>query len=90
MAIRPLSLALIFLTLIHFTKFPTSYAQTKGKAVTVLSIDGGGVRGIIPGTILGHLESKIQVHIKMFLTNIYSSYLRNFIILYLACIQQTP
>ncbi|KAK6128961.1 hypothetical protein DH2020_037304 [Rehmannia glutinosa] len=28
--------------------------------VTVLSIDGGGIRGIIPGTILGHLESKLQ------------------------------
>nr|CAD1826268.1 unnamed protein product [Ananas comosus var. bracteatus] len=28
--------------------------------VTVLSIDGGGVRGIIPGTILAFLESKLQ------------------------------
>ncbi|KAK4393328.1 Patatin-like protein 3 [Sesamum angolense] len=28
--------------------------------VTVLSIDGGGIRGIIPGTILAHLESKLQ------------------------------
>ncbi|KAE9466833.1 hypothetical protein C3L33_01219, partial [Rhododendron williamsianum] len=27
---------------------------------TVLSIDGGGVRGIIPGTLLGFLESKLQ------------------------------
>ncbi|XP_056169574.1 uncharacterized protein LOC115685894 [Syzygium oleosum] len=31
-----------------------------GKIVTVLSIDGGGVRGIIPGTILAFLESKLQ------------------------------
>ncbi|KAJ6843394.1 patatin-like protein 2 [Iris pallida] len=31
-----------------------------GKLVTVLSIDGGGVRGIIPGVILGFLESKLQ------------------------------
>ncbi|PIA35600.1 hypothetical protein AQUCO_03500155v1 [Aquilegia coerulea] len=28
--------------------------------VTILSIDGGGVRGIIPGTILAFLESKLQ------------------------------
>ncbi|XP_057500789.1 patatin-like protein 2 [Actinidia eriantha] len=33
---------------------------TMGKNVTVLSIDGGGIRGIIPGTILGFLESKLQ------------------------------
>ncbi|THG20704.1 patatin-like protein 2 [Camellia sinensis] len=33
---------------------------TKGKMVTVLSIDGGGVRGIIPGTLLASLESKLQ------------------------------
>ncbi|XP_077241046.1 patatin-like protein 2 [Tasmannia lanceolata] len=31
-----------------------------GEMVTVLSIDGGGVRGIIPGTILAFLESKLQ------------------------------
>ncbi|GMY11718.1 patatin-like protein 2 isoform X3 [Fagus crenata] len=28
--------------------------------VTVLSIDGGGIRGIIPGTLLGFLETKLQ------------------------------
>ncbi|KAM7507065.1 hypothetical protein LguiA_017518 [Lonicera macranthoides] len=28
--------------------------------VTVLSIDGGGIRGIIPGTVLAFLESKLQ------------------------------
>jgi hypothetical protein len=33
----------------------------KGKIVTVLSIDGGGIRGIIPATILAFLESKLQV-----------------------------
>ena len=33
----------------------------EGKMVTVLSIDGGGIRGIIPGTLLGFLESKLQV-----------------------------
>ncbi|XP_020255281.1 patatin-like protein 2 [Asparagus officinalis] len=31
-----------------------------GNLITVLSIDGGGVRGIIPGTILAFLESKLQ------------------------------
>ncbi|KAJ1396302.1 Patatin-like phospholipase domain [Sesbania bispinosa] len=29
--------------------------------ITVLSIDGGGVRGIIPGVILEYLESQLQV-----------------------------
>ncbi|KAK9109752.1 hypothetical protein Sjap_017812 [Stephania japonica] len=33
---------------------------TLGKTITVLSIDGGGVRGIIPGIMLGYLESKLQ------------------------------
>ncbi|XP_072992582.1 patatin-like protein 2 [Typha latifolia] len=31
-----------------------------GKMITVLSIDGGGIRGLIPGTILAYLESKLQ------------------------------
>ncbi|OAY70667.1 patatin-like protein 2 [Ananas comosus] len=31
-----------------------------GKMITVLSIDGGGIRGLIPGTILVYLESKLQ------------------------------
>ncbi|KAI3895896.1 hypothetical protein MKW98_025687 [Papaver atlanticum] len=33
---------------------------SEGKMVTVLSIDGGGVRGLIPATILEFLESKLQ------------------------------
>ncbi|KAK2967545.1 hypothetical protein RJ640_030416, partial [Escallonia rubra] len=33
---------------------------TKAKIVTILSIDGGGIRGIIPGTLLAFLESKLQ------------------------------
>ncbi|PRQ47915.1 putative phospholipase A(2) [Rosa chinensis] len=37
-----------------------SIGLAKRKMVTVLSIDGGGIRGIIPGTILGFLESKLQ------------------------------
>ncbi|KAF3320785.1 patatin-like protein 2 [Carex littledalei] len=31
-----------------------------GNTVTVLSIDGGGIRGLIPGTILVYLESQLQ------------------------------
>ncbi|TVU37885.1 hypothetical protein EJB05_11228, partial [Eragrostis curvula] len=31
-----------------------------GRKVTVLTIDGGGIRGLIPGTILAFLESKLQ------------------------------
>ena len=33
---------------------------SQGRLITVLSIDGGGVRGIIPGTILAFLEAKLQ------------------------------
>ncbi|KAF6135220.1 hypothetical protein GIB67_035291 [Kingdonia uniflora] len=33
---------------------------SKGKMITVLSIDGGGIRGIIPGIMLVFLESKLQ------------------------------
>ncbi|XP_050369359.1 patatin-like protein 2 [Argentina anserina] len=32
----------------------------KGKLITILSIDGGGVKGIIPGTILAALEKMLQ------------------------------
>jgi hypothetical protein len=42
---------------------PTPSSSTPpayGSIVTVLSIDGGGVRGIIPGTILAFLEEKLQ------------------------------
>ncbi|XP_056169998.1 patatin-like protein 2 [Syzygium oleosum] len=35
-------------------------ASLSGKMVTVLSIDGGGVRGIIPGMVLAFLESELQ------------------------------
>ncbi|KAK1407537.1 hypothetical protein QVD17_39154 [Tagetes erecta] len=33
---------------------------TNGKLITVLSIDGGGIRGVIPATILSLLESELQ------------------------------
>ncbi|KAK4360664.1 hypothetical protein RND71_019616 [Anisodus tanguticus] len=39
---------------------PIAYAATKEKIVTVLSIDGGGIRGLIPGTLLAFLETKLQ------------------------------
>ena len=32
-----------------------------GNLITVLSIDGGGIRGVIPGVILNFLESELQV-----------------------------
>ncbi|KAK9713515.1 hypothetical protein RND81_06G032300 [Saponaria officinalis] len=31
-----------------------------GKLITILSIDGGGIRGIIPGVVLHFLESQLQ------------------------------
>ncbi|VFQ59158.1 unnamed protein product [Cuscuta campestris] len=34
--------------------------EPKGKVITILAIDGGGVRGIIPATILHFLESQLQ------------------------------
>ena len=36
---------------------------TFGDLITILSIDGGGIRGLIPGTILAFLESELQVDI---------------------------
>ncbi|KQK21408.1 patatin-like protein 1 isoform X2 [Brachypodium distachyon] len=33
---------------------------TPGQRVTVLTIDGGGIRGLIPGTILAFLEDRLQ------------------------------
>ncbi|XP_062094759.1 patatin-like protein 3 [Humulus lupulus] len=35
-------------------------AGTSADTITILSIDGGGVRGIIPGVILDFLESKLK------------------------------
>jgi patatin-like phospholipase/acyl hydrolase len=33
---------------------------SKGKLITILSIDGGGIRGLIPATIIAYLEAKLQ------------------------------
>lgn len=35
--------------------------STYGNLITILSIDGGGIRGIIPATILSFLEAELQV-----------------------------
>lgn len=35
---------------------------TYGEIIPILSIDGGGIRGIIPGVILAYLESQLQVY----------------------------
>ncbi|XP_065049973.1 patatin-like protein 2 [Musa acuminata AAA Group] len=35
-------------------------ASACGKLITILSIDGGGIRGVIPATILSFLESELQ------------------------------
>lgn len=32
-----------------------------GNLITILSIDGGGIRGIIPAVMLEFLESQLQV-----------------------------
>ncbi|KAK3004118.1 hypothetical protein RJ639_020109 [Escallonia herrerae] len=44
------------------TKSPLLHIQppTYGDLITILSIDGGGIRGIIPATILAFLESQLQ------------------------------
>ncbi|KAK9109749.1 hypothetical protein Sjap_017809 [Stephania japonica] len=50
---------------------------TLGKTITVLSIDGGGVRGIIPGIMLGYLKSKLQVHGHLATITLKSLYIDN-------------
>ena len=47
-------------------RIPSSFLQnhppTYGHLITILSIDGGGIRGIIPSIILSYLESQLQVY----------------------------
>ncbi|XP_055806332.1 patatin-like protein 1 [Solanum dulcamara] len=52
--------ALTLLVTLQVLQTPIAFAATTGKIVTILSIDGGGIRGIIPGTFLAFLESKLQ------------------------------
>ncbi|MGB5943380.1 MAG: patatin-like phospholipase family protein [Leeuwenhoekiella sp.] len=39
-------------------------AKLATKKIKILSIDGGGIRGIIPGTILGYLENELRLRTK--------------------------
>ncbi|WOH13598.1 hypothetical protein DCAR_0833108 [Daucus carota subsp. sativus] len=55
-----LSLLLALATTLECAHKSPGIKTTKAKTATVLSIDGGGIRGIIPGTILAFLESKLQ------------------------------
>lgn len=43
------------------TSYLTIQPPKSGKLITILSIDGGGIRGIISGVILAYLESQLQV-----------------------------
>ncbi|KAK3120513.1 hypothetical protein QOZ80_9AG0689120 [Eleusine coracana subsp. coracana] len=44
-------------TIVPFKPLPPPH---QGRILTVLSIDGGGIRGLIPATILEHLEAQLQ------------------------------
>lgn len=50
-----------FLILIFMILATTSSTFATEEMVTVLSIDGGAIRGIIPGVILRYLEAELQV-----------------------------
>ncbi|MCO6492855.1 MAG: patatin-like phospholipase family protein [Phaeodactylibacter sp.] len=39
---------------------PQAVARPQSKKVRILSIDGGGMRGIIPATVIWHLEQRLQ------------------------------
>ncbi|CAH8359244.1 unnamed protein product, partial [Eruca vesicaria subsp. sativa] len=44
----------------EINKFRKNIPPSFGERVTILSIDGGGVRGVIPGVILAYLEEQLQ------------------------------
>ncbi|XP_066352849.1 patatin-like protein 2 [Miscanthus floridulus] len=60
LTLNPAAVAQRALSLVGASTPLSSTPPAYGNIVTVLSIDGGGVRGIIPGTILGFLEEKLQ------------------------------
>jgi len=37
-------------------------SQSHGSITTILTIDGGGVKGIIPATVLDYLDKALKVH----------------------------
>ncbi|OIS97678.1 patatin-17 [Nicotiana attenuata] len=51
------SFFILFFLVLATTRSTSSVA---GEMVTVLSIDGGGIKGIIPATVLSFLESQLQ------------------------------
>ena len=53
-----------------------------GNYITILSIDGGGVKGIIPGIILEYLESALQVNYNHWLSLLFFFLINASIILY--------
>uniref|UniRef100_A0A0E0MND5 Patatin n=1 Tax=Oryza punctata TaxID=4537 RepID=A0A0E0MND5_ORYPU len=46
--------------LYHACSAGPSACNAVGERVTVLTIDGGGIRGVIPGTVLAFLEAELQ------------------------------
>ncbi|ERN11243.1 hypothetical protein AMTR_s00024p00230520 [Amborella trichopoda] len=51
-----------------------------GNFITILSIDGGGVRGMIPAVILTALEEELQVHHDLSLASIIVSFLSLYVL----------
>jgi len=47
---------------------PPSY----GDHVSILSIDGGGIRGIIPATVLEYLDKALKVHYLLYYHRLFS------------------
>lgn len=64
------------------------YSQRKLEMKRVLSIDGGGIRGIIPGIVLVALEEKIQraTNRPDFLLTDYSIFLRAPVLVVYCCL----
>lgn len=60
-------IGLIAIILLIMRTSVLSQIPSKGRMATVLSIDGGGVRGVIPATILAFLEAKLQVNIYIYI-----------------------
>lgn len=61
--IAHLSIALLFSTLFFVRADAASFPQCNPSIVTILTIDGGGVRGIIPAVILEKIEQTSQERI---------------------------